>query len=190
MPQQPTVEFRRAQLALRALTTRELLTLWKLLDPNDLDATFIPWAAAVTRLIAQRRQQSAALARAYITRLHPTTPTPAPTPPLPVAAVAVGLHVTGVYLVKRAMQTGTALQTAMNHAFTASTGSATRHVLDGGRDTIRTAVTRDPRAQGWTRVTAGGCDWCQSQADGSVLPGSVEMNAHDHCACTPEPVFA
>lgn len=59
------------------------------------------------------------------------------------------------------------------------------------RDTILTNRRRDPSAEGWRRITNGGCKLCRMLADrGAVYKDSTaRFAAHPHCKCTAQPVF-
>ena len=189
-----TRDYRRNLALLRLATIREYRRLWPLLDPTRLDATFPGYAAAVARLVSAQRATAGTLARSYLsaTRSDAGVETPAPvaeTPPIEAQLFATSLAVTSVVSIKKAMTRGDPINQAATKAFVASAGVITKLVENASRDTVRAAVDADPAAEGWTRVYGGGCDWCADLADGTVLPGSVEMAAHDHCACTAQPVY-
>ena len=60
------------------------------------------------------------------------------------------------------------------------------------RDTITANQERDPQADGWARVTAGGgCKLCQRlAARGAVYrEKSARFATHTHCHCTARPTF-
>jgi len=59
------------------------------------------------------------------------------------------------------------------------------------RDTITTNRRRDPQADGWRRVSSGGCSFCRMLADrGAVYrEESARFASHAHCHCTAAPVF-
>ena len=66
--------------------------------------------------------------------------------------------------------------------------SMPRLVLNGGRDTVLGAISQDNAR--YSRVLGGtGCDFCQMLADrGAVYSAdTADFEAHDKCACTPEP---
>lgn len=191
---QRTRDYQRQQRVLRALTYADVMTLWPMLDMERLDETFPRFAAATGAVVVVRRRLSQALARSYLTAVRgaagaagllPPVPDPPPVP----ATFVTALRGASVVSVKRAMMAGRPPDLASRNALVNTMGAADRAVADAGRDVIRTAVDRDPAARGWTRVTSGGCDWCESLADGSVLPGSAEMVNHPHCGCAPQPVF-
>jgi len=69
-------------------------------------------------------------------------------------------------------------------------GAVTRHVLDGGRETLMASVRDDRRARGWARVTsAEPCSFCAMLASRGPVYGerTGDFQSHDHCACNLEP---
>lgn len=70
-------------------------------------------------------------------------------------------------------------------------GGFQKVIADIGRDSVRGSVTADPKAIGWQRVTAGGCDFCQMLAErGAVYTeATADFQSHDNCGCIAEPVF-
>jgi hypothetical protein len=71
-------------------------------------------------------------------------------------------------------------------------GSAQKYTLAPARQTVSQSAIRDPAAQGWARVTHGGCEFCLMLAGrGAVYSeASVDFEAHGHCKCAAEPVWA
>lgn len=190
-----TRNFRRALAVVRLSTLAEYRRLWALLDTSRLDETFPGFAVAVARLVGQQRTTAGALTRAYLADQRAAAgiagaPPSVSTPALEAGLLATSLAVTSAVSVKRAMLRGDPLPAASDRAFVASAGSVTRMVENASRDTVRASVNADDAAAGWTRITSGdACTFCSGLADGSVLPGSVEMAAHDTCACSAQPVY-
>lgn len=192
---QVTADYRRLNLALRAGTMRDLLKLWPALDWARIDETYPGWAAAVYALVQRDRGTASGLATAYLKATRSLAKVKQPqaavlAPALDVEQFGASMQATTVAAIKKSALAGLSQQVAMENAFVQSSGAATRHVLNGGRDTIRLTTEADPHARGWTRVTSGrSCQFCDGLADGSVLPGSVDMATHDHCSCSPQPVY-
>jgi hypothetical protein len=192
-----TETHRQAQLVIRSATLRDLAKLWPAMDWANLTDTYPAWAAAVQALIARDRQRSAGLAAAYLRAFRfaegidgEATITLAATPPA--EQVETSLRVTSLVSVKAAATAGVSRERAMANAFIRSAGAATRLVLDGGRETIRESLARDDRAQGWRRITSGrACGFCSMLAGrGAVYSAeTVSFQSHDHCSCSPEPVY-
>lgn len=109
-------------------------------------------------------------------------------------AVVVSMNVTGPVAQKQKAARGKPLNTARDESFTASAGAASRHVLTGGRRSLLTLLNDDPVALGWIRVTDGDpCSFCAVLASRGPVYRSEQTAsflAHDHCACTAEPVYS
>lgn len=60
------------------------------------------------------------------------------------------------------------------------------------RDTITGNRQRDSEADGWRRITVGGCKFCRMLASNGAVyrKETVRFAAHPNCHCTAEPVFA
>lgn len=96
-----------------------------------------------------------------------------------------------------------ALQDAMNSSVTAVTGAVSRHVQNGGRQTIYDGQKADVRARGYIRVTKDEpCYFCAMLASrGPVFDedsfassdprftGGGDVKVHDSCGCAVKPVF-
>lgn len=119
-------------------------------------------------------------------------------------AAQVSLTVTGPVNQKSKASRGKPLQVARDESFTQAAGAASRHVLNGGRQSLLTLVEGDMRAIGWIRVTDGDpCSFCAMLASrGAVykedsfsrsdprFTGPGEFKVHDSCACTMEVVYS
>ena len=183
---------RQRQLQLRALVVRHLLTLWPLWRVDDADS-FARFVAALVPLIEARRHDSAALAAAYYQGFRVAEGARGPSEPRVVATVdrrkvVTSLYVTGEVAAQRALRNGQKPDTAKATALVTLSGAVARHVLDGGRETLRASVLADPSAHGWQRVTsASPCNFCAELA--AQPAGDGEFASHDHCACAAEPVY-
>lgn len=192
-----TEQHRLEQLALRAVTLRDLHKLWPTLDTGRLDLTFPGWAAAVARLIRANNGISAALAARYLRAARaaqrvPGEATVVPAGPPSDEQLATVLRVTSVVAMKSATARGVPTSQASTNAFVLSSGEATRLVLAGGRDTIRESVAADDYGHGWRRVTSGrACEFCLMLAGrGAVYrEDTADFASHGHCGCTAEPVW-
>jgi len=109
-------------------------------------------------------------------------------------AVRVSMEVTGPVAQKSKTARNKPLVAVRDESFEAAAGSATRHVLTGGRRSLLTLVEADPQALGWARVTDGDpCAFCAMLASRGPVYGSeaaAGFSAHDACACTAEPVYS
>jgi hypothetical protein len=191
-----TEAHRLAQLRLGVVTVARMRTIWRLLNPEALDATYPEWLAAAYPIVQAQRSTSARLAANFLTafktlelgtaaRLAPVLSETADR-----EAVATSLLVTGPLSVKRAMARGIQVAKAMPVAEAASSAAAMRHALDGGRQTINQTLRADPDAQGWVRVASGSaCQFC-TRLDGKRHPtDDADFPAHDGCSCSQEPVY-
>lgn len=104
------------------------------------------------------------------------------------------LTITGPIGQKSKISKGKTPSEARDISLVESTGTATRHVLTGGRQSLLTLLTEDPQVQRWTRVTDGDpCAFCAMLASRGpvyLTEDSAGFKAHDHCACTAEPVYS
>ncbi len=184
-----TRTFRSRQAALRALVEPQLATAWALLDPERVDDTFPAWSAQAGAIVVAHRAVSNAIAARYLRELGVTV---APSVRLPAAVLLRSLEVTGPISIKQGMTAGKTIQLAAADALQATMGAATRHVLEGGNETVRASSVADRKVKGWQRVAAGNaCAFCQDLAGrGEVYSeASADFSCHDNCACSVEPVF-
>lgn len=214
-----TEAHRLAQQQVRAEFLTRFLALWPLLDSTRLDETSPGWTQAVLNEITASRMDSARVATQYFEEFAaaeaPSTPRRAriEIPDLPTAgrrsarvvvpdidwkpadrAARVSLTVTGPVSQKSKARRGKSQQVARDESFNESAGAASRHVLTGGRQSLLTLLQNDPQKPRWIRVTDGDpCSWCAMLASRGPVFISKEtaaFEAHDHCACTAEPVYS
>lgn len=192
-----TERHRTAQLALRALSLRQVLEIWPAFDVEDAARSWPPVEAALLAVIGERRAISASLAAGYFEAFRrveraggAATPVVSAFDDATVARARTSLQVTGYVTVERLK--------ALKHpspgkvALVRVSGAVTRHVLDGGRETLLTSVRADRRALGWARVTSPEpCEFCSMLASrGAVYTAmSGAFQAHDHCGCGLEPAY-
>lgn len=109
-------------------------------------------------------------------------------------AAEISLNITGPIGQKSKIGRGRTPRQARDISFVESSGVASRHVLTGGRQSLLTLLQDDPQVQRWIRVTDGDpCAFCAMLAGrGPVFltEQSAGFSAHDHCACTAEPVYS
>lgn len=189
-----TVAHRRQQQTLRAATLRDLLRVWRGVDPTNLKGTISPFAQTAAILIAARFADSAGLAVQYFQDFRRaegvsgTAFIERPDPPDSEKLVGTvrGAGLTGIVNARRA---GFPVQAAADQGFVKVAGSAAALVLLGGRQVITEAAVGDRKARGWQRVTSGeNCDFCSSLA-GTLQSSPGDFPAHDHCDCSAEPVY-
>lgn len=191
-----TEAHRLAQLRLGANTVAALLGIWPLLELSDLDATVQRWLRAALAIIASDRVISARLGANYLSTFRTLelgvdagrfTPTLAEE--LDRKAAITSLLVTGPYSLRAALAKGVPFDRANETAQARAAAAGMRHALNGSRATILGSLTRDRNAIGWARATSGkACAFCLSKA-GRRMSSDAVFQAHDHCACTAEPVY-
>jgi len=196
-----TERHRRQQLALRAATLKDLLTIWRAFQIGDIAGTWPMVETALVALIQARWAVSAGLAAAYYGQFREaegvTGPlTPAVVPPPPAAEVVTSLRIVGPAAAGRLV--ALARPDAAVVALTNVSGDVSRQVLNGGRETILGSIDRDPTALGYARVTDGKpCAFCAMLASrGPVYRSNARATVardgakyHRACGCTSEPVF-
>lgn len=192
-----TEAHRLAQHRLGIQTIARLRMVFPLLDPQALDATFQRWLTAAVPIIQLQRETSSRLAANYLAAFKlletgaPLATTPVVADPASTPALSTSLLVTGPISIRKAMIRGVPLARAVSVAEAASSAAAMRHVLNGGRETITKTVDADPDGAGWQRVTSGKpCSFCSMLADRGTAPPSADIQCHDGCSCTAEPVWA
>lgn len=190
-----TQRHRAQQLLLRKATIEQLVALWPTLDWARLDATYPALAVQVAALVQRNRQTSTGLTVAYVRALARTAGVAAPditlADPLNVDQFQATLHSTSVATAKKAASNGIAGDVAMKNALTLTQGAMARLVLDGGRETAMATMAADNRIVGYRRILGGGgCDFCRELAGRVYHRDNADFQAHGHCACSSELVFA
>lgn len=192
-----TERHRVVQLGIRAQALRDFSRLWPLWTPTD-SRSFADLVTATTTLVRVYQPISAAAAASYFTAFRASESVDGTAVPTLAAApadamLAASLYATGETATRKAIDGGRAPDEAMQAAFVRTSGAISRHILDGGRDTIISSVAADPEALGWARVTDGApCYFCLTLASrGPVYKTeeSADFQAHDHCGCAAEPFY-
>lgn len=158
-------------------------------DPSD-------WLTVIAPAIQAQRSRSSRLAGAYLAALRELKTGERFAPVLadsaPSKQVTVAMLVTGVYHQMSNLGRGLQPERAAELAKAATAGAGMRLVLNGGRETITSTIKADDRARGYARVTSGrACEFCSMLAGRGAVYGeaSADFEAHDHCACSAEPVY-
>lgn len=194
---QLTVQHRSAQLAVRAVTLRQVLGVWPAFDPQHIATSWPPVENALMAIIGQRRTDSATTAAAYFQSFRAAERIGGTAAPVvstfgasAAARAQTSLQVTGFVTTERltALRYPDPARTALVRV----SGAVVRHVLDGGRETLIASVRADRRALGWARATSGNpCSFCAMLASRGPAYGerTGDFQSHDHCACSLEPVY-
>lgn len=194
-----TEAHRLAQARLSALVADRVRPLWRLIDLEDVAATAPAWIDAIARLVSAQHDVSAELSRRYYRAFRTQEVGSPPTGELDRLALnrdalTTSLFVTGPVRIERARRRSEDVEIASKVAAASSSRAAARHALEGGRRTLVSATAGDRRALGFARATSGSpCHFCAMLAGrGPVYRSdrSASFDAHDGCACTPEPVFS
>ena len=200
-----TESHRRDQVSLRARMLVEVIREWRVLDPYRLDETGPTWMRLVMSIVGAYREQSSQRAWQYYEQFREfelPRQVPLPRQPWPEwdrTATETSLLVKGPIGIKHRTGQGIDPVRASRVALVEVQGAATRHALAGGRSVLDDAVSRDPVALGWARVTsASPCSFCAMLASRgpvyksrrSASTASDGARYHDGCACTTEPVFS
>ncbi len=103
------------------------------------------------------------------------------------------LRVTGPVGVKQRLRDGRDSQTAMAMARAAVLGAGKRLVLEASREALIGQARREPRVEGWARMSDGDpCHFCAMLVARGPVYGSQEaanFPAHDGCGCEPQILF-
>jgi hypothetical protein len=188
-----TEAYRGRQLALRAATVQDLLTVWPLFDLDDIDGSWSRIEVALLALIAQRRRASAGIASDYFRAFRtaegaPGVATPLVAQPPNQRLLIATLRLLGPIATKKSIAAGNA--DPRGTAFSRIAGSVTRQVLNGGRQTLLASAKADRAAKGYRRITsANPCSFCAGIAAGGVVGLDVDFKAHDHCGCSQEVAY-
>jgi len=191
-----TEQYRQAQLQIRAQALRDFTTLWQIWKGDE--NSFAELVTASIALVRVYRNISAAAAASYYEAFREAAqaagvPATVLSSAIPDGQVASSLYVTARDALRSALTAGQTATQARETAFVRASGAVSRHIIDGGRQTILDSVAADPEAVGWARVTDGNpCYFCLTLASrGAVYKSeqSADFKAHDHCACVAMPVF-
>lgn len=191
-----TEQHRQAQLAIRAQALADFALLWPIWKGDE--QSFQTFVTAVVLLVRAYKPISAAAAAAYFTAFREAAAaegaaTPKLASAIDEAQVAASLYATGRDGLRAAIDSGQNADQAKETVFIRTSGAITRHILDGGRQTLIESVQNDPKALGWARITDGDpCYFCLTLASrGPVYKSekTADFRAHDHCGCTVMPVY-
>lgn len=192
---QLTTQHRARQLQLRSVLLRRVVAIWPAFNLRAIDQSWEAIEPALMAIVAEGRAVSGALAGAYYRAFREAERIQGPFR-LPTLtddwrpAAQVSLQVTGPVTAKQLItlrRPDAAAQTLVHLS-----GAVGRHALNGGRDMVRASVREDRRALGWARVTDfDPCAFCAMLASRGPVYSETggDFQAHDHCACTLEPVY-
>ena len=188
-----TEAHRRSQLKIRAGAIAELLAIWPAFDFDDIDGSWPVLEASLIPLVLRRRAQSVETAANYYRTFRnaegvdgPATPA-LPDEPNRLLMVAT-LRLLGPIQAKKNIAAG--VRDPASRTLTRLSGTVSRQVLSGGRETLIGSIESDPAAKGWRRITdSKPCPFCARLAGAVVSAAKRDFQAHDHCGCSAEPAF-
>jgi hypothetical protein len=193
-----TETHRLAQARLRNRVAADLLRLWPVLDPADIDLTLPGWLRATVPVVVAGGAESQQLAAAYFRqfRFVELGELPQTLPPftaVPAVQVETSLAVTGAHMLRRGIGRGEEFSVAVGRARVASAAAGARVALHSGRRYVAEAVLEDRAAVAWSRVTSSRpCGFCALMASRGFVYKSeqtADFHAHDSCGCTIEPAY-
>ena len=218
-----TTEHIAAQNQNGALVAYVVAQLWqRTIDPDDISGSAANLILRLIPILKQRRDFSALLARRYFNDFRAAETKGGDGFSLPslsemdLTALETSLRVTGEVALKKRIASlplteevpkltqQMLIKQAIADTAVDISGAATRHVMNGGRDELDSAVREDPVALGYIRVTDGDpCYFCAmlasrgpvyddesfDQSDPRFI-GAGEHKVHDHCGCGVEPVYS
>jgi hypothetical protein len=191
-----TEQHRVSQLEVRRRALADYLRLWPIWEGDE--DSFFRLVSAVITLIRLYRGISSEVAAGYFEAYRhaegaPGTAAPQRAPEADESDLIGALIATGEQTLHQQLRAGKTPAEAKERTFVTTSGSVTRNVLQGGRETLLRSVQADRSALGWARVTdADPCAFCALLASrGPVYQkDTVDFEAHDHCSCTSEPVYS
>lgn len=208
--------FRRAQRGLMNLLSRDMRRLRRLIRPARLQQTIPEWIDAAGTVIDRYGAASATLAADFYDAQREASGVAGRfTAPLaeapPREQIEASLRWAAKDLWPRQEERATVAQlqpmpVRLEQAAHKAEGAAQKLALDQGRETVREAVQRDPRAIGYARAAAlGACSFCKLMASRGAVYKDFEsvggaanerfegdasvVKFHDNCHCQPIPIF-
>ena len=208
-----TDDHRRRQLAVRARAVSEFLTLAGLWDASRPES-FNRLVDAAIPFVQARHGTSSAQAARYFEAFRTAenvagTASAAVASPPPRDQIAASLYATGETQARRALASGFGVAAVRENTLASLSGSVTRLVLDGGRQTVLESSLADSQVVSWMRVTSGEpCPFCAMLASRGPAYTSRESavgvtgrsgrprgnrqigeSYHDNCVCSIEPYY-
>lgn len=186
-----------AQLGVRAATSRDVMTLWRTVDPTNLTGTYDAFAHAATVLTRARHATSAGVAADYQEHFRKAEKV-AGRAAIKLASPLAQRHAlnvirgAGLSGIINARKGGFSVEAAAHNGLVKVLGATTRLILGGGRETILGSAVEDTHASHWQRVTSGEpCAFCASiAAMGAIfVESSADFETHDHCSCSAEVAY-
>lgn len=152
----------------------------------------IDQAAYEQAVAAARAAQAAGVVPAEVP-VAPAVSIPPPSPQL----ITATLDSTGPFALLSRIKGGQPVTVAAENTGVVMSGAASRLIQNGARQAVLQSVKADAQAVGWMRVLGvtrtGPCAFCSMLASrGAAFKSEQSAMAywHNHCACTPMPVYS
>lgn len=186
-----------AQLAVRSATNRDVMMLWRGVDPTDLTGTYDRFARAAALLAQARHGTSSGVAADYQEHFRRAEKVAGRAAiklasPLAQRLALNALRGAGLTGIINARTRGFSVEAAARNGLVKVLGATTRLVLGGGRETILGSAVEDSHASHWQRVTSGDpCAFCAMIAERGAIfvESSADFETHDHCSCSAEVAY-
>lgn len=190
-----TLDFRRQLLEIAALIARRLRVTALRADLDDIEGWWEQIAPQVRQEILTGASGLAMLARRYLAahaQAEGVTLAPVVVAALAADQLDISLRVTGPVAFRRHVAATGSAEGARQVMATTLSGAGQRLAMSGARQTITRTVAERQQIAGWRRVSDGSpCAFCSMLVSrGAVYSReTVDFQAHDHCGCTPEPLY-
>lgn len=201
MPSQTEIaaQYQRQQAAVSATVVRDVLALWLAGFAPDDDGAWRRLLGLLRALTRLRHNTAASTASTYYLRARASSgaarsfaPTLAPQPSNELVDVTAGITGPGAYT--RSVRAGRTDIQARRNAGVQLAGAMERLVANGGRDTVQAAVSADPEAIGWIRITGvkpcAFCSMLASRGPSYLSRETASFQSHNHCRCIAAAVWS
>ncbi|MCX4687288.1 hypothetical protein OG401_23800 [Kitasatospora purpeofusca] len=190
---------------------RQILAVWGVLDIQNLEASFAEYLTLSEPIIREAKHNSARAASGYYDMLRVAEAVPGPPPASKFLAdlVASGeLEMTlgpiGPAAIRKGIEAGMTFEQSAAAAWVKQSGQLAKHVQAGSRNTLAQRIAGDERALGFQRAPHKDgkcCAFCgvvasrgavykdRATSIASSNPNRLGKDYHDHCRCTPQPIF-
>lgn len=176
---QLTVRHRERQLQLRAAVLQQFMRLWPVWNVGD-PQSFDLLVQAALPVVRSGQQASGVLSRDYYRAYRMVEEITGQTPSVALAQfneeqVRSSMYATGEAQARRSIASGFPLDEVKRTALVTMAGSVTRHVANGGRQTLVDTIREDNQAIGWERMTGRDpCAFCAMIASRGAVFKSAE----------------
>lgn len=184
---------------------RRVLTLWGVLDIENLDDSFAEYLRLAEPVLAEAKHNSARAASGYYDMLRTAERVPGTSPAgryladlVTSGEMELSLGPIGPAYIRKALEGGMTFEQATTAAWIKQSGQMSHSILGGGRDTLAHRIEGDDRALGFQRAPVGKCcAFCGVLASrgavyksrGAAITAKNGKRYHVHCRCQPQPVF-